>query len=111
MALPPTRDHAIPLAAAVALTKRYRQGARKGAQLATMFPRSVFEALLAQTGCAGIRIYNGQAEDGAEQSILVGVDAEGNDMTSATLFEFGLPCPPYCGGGGGGGSVLNGDGA
>lgn len=108
MALPPTRDHTIPLQAAVALTRRYRESAGKGAQHATMFPRAVFEALLALPGCTGIRIYNGQAEDGAKQSILVGVDGDGNDMTSSVLFDWGTPCPPYCGGGGG--SVLNGDG-
>ena len=100
MAFPPKRDHTIPLAAAEALTRRYREHAGAGAQRATMFPRDVFEALLAQPGCAGIRIYNGQAEDRTAASVLVGVNAEGNDMTSGALFEWGLPCPPYCGGGG-----------
>lgn len=99
MAIPPKRDHAITLQAAEALTRRYREHAGAGAQRATMFPREVFEALLAQPGCTGIRIYNGEAEDRVRASILVGVDANGNDMTSGTLFEWGLPCPPYCGGG------------
>jgi hypothetical protein len=107
MAFPPRQDHAITLEAAAALTRRYRETAGPGAQRAAMFPRAVFEALLALPGCAGIRIYNGQSEKGTRESILVGVDGEGNDMTSATLFDYGLPCPPYCGGG----DVLNGDGA
>jgi hypothetical protein len=107
MAFPPRQDHAITLEAAAALTRRYREAAGTGAQRATMFPRAVFEALLALPGCAGIRIYNGEGDDRTSQRVLVGVDAEGNDMTSATLFDQGLPCPPYCGGG----NVLNGDGA
>lgn len=97
MPFPPKRDHKIPLEAAVALTRRYREQAGKGAQLGCMFPRDVFEALLAQQGCAGIRMYYGQAENGAREVVLVGVDGEGNDMTSASLFDMSLPCPPYCG--------------
>ncbi|MEO7648411.1 MAG: hypothetical protein ABIV11_09270, partial [Gemmatimonadaceae bacterium] len=74
MPFPPKRDHSIPLAAAAALTKRYRDGAGKGAQRASMFPRDVFETLLAQAGCAGIRMYYGQGEAGAREIVLVGVD-------------------------------------
>ena len=105
MALPPTRDHAITLDAAAALTRRYRAKAGPGAQRASMFPREVFTALLAQPGCVGVRIYNGLAEGGETQTVLVGVDAEGNNMESGLLFDWSAPCPPYCGGGGG----LNGE--
>lgn len=99
MALPPKRDHAITLDAAAALTKRFRESAGANAQRAGMFPREVFTLLLAQPGCAGIRIYNGQAERGGREMVLVGVDAEGNDMTAGLLFDWSIPCPPYCGGG------------
>lgn len=98
MPFPPQRDHRIPLEAAAALTKRYRAAADPGAQRASMFPREVFEALLAQPGCAGIRMYNGQTEGGSRETVLVGVDSDGNDMTSAQLFDASIPCPPYCGG-------------
>ena len=99
MALPPKRDHKITLEAAAALTRRYRQSAGQGAQRAGMFPREVFETLLTQSGCAGVRIYYGQSENGSRELVLVGVDSEGNDQTSAELFDVSLPCPPYCGGG------------
>lgn len=105
MAFPPKRDHKIPLEAAEILTRRFRQDAGPGSQRATMFPREVFDTLLAQPGCMGIRIYNGAAEDGATANVMVGVDRDGNDMTAGVLFDYGLPCPPYCGGGG----VLNGE--
>ena len=105
MAIPPKRDHGITLEAAEALTRRYRDKAGPGAQRASMFPRDVFTALLAQPGCLGIRIYNGESDKGERVSVLVGVDAEGNNMESGLLFDWSFPCPPYCGGGGG----LNGE--
>jgi hypothetical protein len=101
MALPPSHDHRISLEAARALTKRYRETAGPGAQLAGMFPTDVFKQLIEQPGCMGIRIYYGETAAGTRELVLVGVDASGNDMTSATLFDAGFPCPPYCGGGGG----------
>lgn len=102
MAFPPKRDHKIARAAAEALMRRFRERAPKGAKLASMFPRDVFEALLAQPGCAGIRAYYGRTEGGEEQTVLVSVDGDGNDMMDAQLFDLDFPCPPYCGGGGGG---------
>lgn len=102
MAVPPKRDHAIPREAAEGMMRRYRESAGKGAQIAVMFPREVFEAILAQPGCMGIRAYEGRDEKGGRQTVLVGVDANGDDLKGVTMFEFGLPCPPYCGGGGGG---------
>lgn len=97
MAFPPKHDHKIPLVAAAALTRRYRESAGKGAQLGSMFPREVFESLLAQPGCMGIRAYAGQSEDSARKTVLVGVDGDGNDMTAGALFDADFPCPPYCG--------------
>ena len=97
MAFPPNRDHKITLEAARALTRRYRSKAGPEAVKGGMFPRDVFETLLAQPGCAAIRFYYGEAENGAPELVLVGVDVDGNDMTSASLFDLSLPCPPYCG--------------
>lgn len=108
MPFPPKRDHTIPRAAAAALTRRYRETAGEGAQLATMFPRDVYERILAQPGCAGIRAYEGRSEQGERQTVLVGVDKDGKDMLNGVLAEFTLPCPPYCGGGEGGGDELAG---
>lgn len=99
MAFPPERNHKVSLEAAAALTKGYREVAAKGTPLASLFPRDVFERLLAQPGCAGIRIYYGRNDRREHELLLVGVDGAGNDMTTGELFDFGLPCPPYCGGG------------
>lgn len=62
-----------------------------------MFPRDVFERLLAQPGCAGIRIFFGRNERREHELVLVGVDQNGNNMIQGELFDFSLPCPPYCG--------------
>jgi hypothetical protein len=29
--------------------------------------------------------------------VMVGVDTDGNDMTSGTIMEEAYPCPPFCG--------------
>lgn len=96
MAFPPKQDHRITLAQAVALTKAHRAQAAGGGIKAELWPREVFEAMLAQPGCAGIRIYHGVGVDGNPHLVLVGVDANGGDMTGGTIMEAGLPCPPWC---------------
>lgn len=48
-----------------------------------------------QSGCEGIRIYNGYY-DSNRRLIIVGVDEDGNDMTSGYILEFSNPCPPNC---------------
>ncbi|AWM14155.1 hypothetical protein NHF50_09880 [Flavobacterium sp. NRK F10] len=52
--------------------------------------------ILNQEGCMGIRLYNGYDEDLERFSpVLIGVDAEGNDMT-AVIIDRTAPCPPDC---------------
>jgi len=92
------RDHHIPLQAAAALTRRFRQGAAKGAVVAQMIGRKALEELLAQPGCEGLRIYYGQEQEGAPALVLVGVDAADTDLTGGTILEQLYPCPPFCSG-------------
>ena len=98
MPMPPPQEHKIPLDDAAALTRRYRESVAKGTELAGMFPREVYERLLAQPGCAGIRLYHGRKADGKPAMVLVGVDEDGNDMVNGELDEEHFPCPPYCDG-------------
>jgi hypothetical protein len=95
MPMPPPRDHRITLDAAATLTRRFRQG-DPNAPRAGLFPRDVFERILAQPGCQGIRIYYGRDANGQPSLVLVGVNADGNDMTAGEIDEFHFPCPPYC---------------
>lgn len=102
MPFPPRQDHKISLAAAAALTKRYRDAVAKGAETAQMFPREVFEQLLKNAKVRGIRVYYGRNEGAKLEMVVVGVDGDGNDMLSdGEIFDRGFPCPPVCSGSGG----------
>src|SRR6185503_7913116 len=94
MSLPP-RDHRITLAAAVELTRRYREGAGPTAEKAGAFHADQVKALLGPEGCVALRIYYGKHPDGRNALILVGMDENDNEMTEL-LDDFGFPCPPFC---------------
>jgi hypothetical protein len=97
MAFPPQRDHRIPLEAAAALTRRYRNSHAKDTERAVLFPRDVFERLLNLPGARGIRFYYGQDTDGGPTRLVaVAVDESGNDIVTGELDDFGAPCPPFC---------------
>jgi hypothetical protein len=53
------------------------------------------QEVLDQSGCVGIRIYNGYY-DSKRQLVIVGVDEDGNDMTSGRILDLSAPCPPTC---------------
>ncbi len=53
--------------------------------------------VLNQEGCVGIRIYNGyNEEEDCPNIVVVGVDAEGKDMTGGKIFDRGIRCPDMC---------------
>jgi hypothetical protein len=74
------------------------------------FDRAAIEKILAQPGCARLRIYHGRDAKGNPNLILVGVDSAGKDMlpakkgklkaslnaNQASIMEKAWPCPPYC---------------
>jgi len=74
------------------------------------FDRAAIEKILAQPGCARLRIYHGRDAKGNPNLVLVGVDAAGKDMlpakkgvtksmkaaNQASIMEKQSPCPPYC---------------
>ncbi len=83
--------------------------------LAHFMGRNTIEALLAQPGAVGIRMFYGVNELGLRQPILVGVNAAGNNILNYTtigdngeitknkgIVASGVRnCPPYCGDGDG----------
>jgi hypothetical protein len=89
----PPRRHKITLEEARALV---RQGARGRAVRGGHFPREVFEAILAQPNCSGIRFYYGTNTDGSPSIVLVGIDENNADMTAGELIDTHYPCPPFC---------------
>jgi len=85
----------ITLAAGAALTAEYRRknpGATKG----HFFGKDILQDILDQSGCMGIRMYYGLDGDGNKELVLVGADADENDMT-ALVADLSMPCPGVCG--------------
>jgi len=97
-AFDPSANHAISKAEAAKLVGAFRKAASPGAHQSTAFNRSAFESILAQPGCAGIRIYRAAHEDGTATMVLVGVDASGHDLAGqeALCAQNGTNCPPFC---------------
>jgi hypothetical protein len=119
--------HRIPLDKAKKMTRFFRDHRGQNnipGQLGTIVPisetfdRAGFDALLAQPGCVGLRIYYGMDDNLGLHAIIVGVDAQNRDilptstttsaMTSTTteggvsteetgiILDEGLRCPPSC---------------
>src|SRR5258705_6226958 len=95
MSLPDKRDHSISISKAADLTRRHRTSAPKEDHGGVFHP-DAYEALLKQPRCARIRIYRGRGEGGAHHFVIVGVDAQGADMTSGAVMQQNWTCPPYC---------------
>jgi hypothetical protein len=70
------------------------------------FDRSAFDAILAQKGCAAVRVYFGMSDDLKVKVMVVGVDADNKDILPAgetaagdpegVIVEEGRPCPDFC---------------
>ena len=108
--------HSIALKDAAVLTARWRQNMPAGGFKAARFDRIAFDTLLAQPGCAGIRIYMAMQQQGTTPNpslwtyVMIGTDANGNDMTGSAGAsggakadagdgdpqELAWPCPPNC---------------
>jgi hypothetical protein len=60
------------------------------------YTSNVFSDIMSQKGCVGILIYNGIDANGKLTNVLVGVDANGNDLYNGKIYDFGDACPPNC---------------
>lgn len=89
-------DHSITPDEAGNLTRNYRANTVEGAIKAEFFGKDVIQNILIQENCVGIRVYYGQNDNGTPVLVLVGADANGNDLTQGIIAEKGLPCPPFC---------------
>ncbi len=82
-------------AEAATLTSNYRSKRAAGVVLGGFFGKNHINKLLAQEGCMGIRVYHGESADGTPEIILVGVDANENDILTLVI-ENSVKCPPFC---------------
>ncbi|GAB2776763.1 hypothetical protein HNQ93_001905 [Hymenobacter luteus] len=100
-------------------TRRYREQHTDGVK-GHCFSRATLEAILAQPGCTGVRAYYGRDAENQRRLVLVGTDAQDNDMlptaslpqatslltessalattaaTDDTIIGPGKACPPAC---------------
>lgn len=69
------------------------------------FDRAIFDAILGETGCVKMRIYNGMNADLQLKAIIVGVNDQDQDILPSSLTlsdeeiyigEEGQSCPPIC---------------
>ena len=89
--------HQISLEQARELVHNHQRTAPPGAERCGYFPRTAFDAILVQPGCAGIRFYHGRDASGKATLLFVGVTKDKVDMLD-TIIENHQPCPPQCDG-------------
>jgi hypothetical protein len=88
--------HAITLDQAVKYIQNFKNNPAAPAIKGAYFGRNIFDKILSQSGCIGIRYYYAATDSGVATIVLVGVDSHGNDLVNGTLAEMSYPCPPYC---------------
>lgn len=84
-----------PLETAGQWTANYR-AANPNKIKAHFFGYKIIKKILAQEGCVGIRCYHALDDKGVQQLIMVGADANQNDLINGIIAEVARPCPPYC---------------
>lgn len=94
MAFDGSEGGSITLEQGAAMTKNYRK-ANPDAIKAHFFGKDILNDILNQSGCTGIRMYYGIDDAGAKQLVLVGVDANENDMTELVA-DLSFICPNVC---------------
>jgi hypothetical protein len=89
-------NHLITLDQAVKYVENFKSFPTTPLIKGAYFGKNIFDKILGQAGCVGIRYYYAKKDDGTATIVLVGVDSNGNDLTQGILAEEGLPCPPFC---------------
>ncbi|MFA6469706.1 MAG: hypothetical protein WCW35_12465 [Bacteroidota bacterium] len=89
-------NHVVSLATAEKYVTNFRNNPSVPQIKGGMFDRNVFDAILGQTGCVGIRYYYAKKDDGSATLVVVGVNSAGNDMENGIIAEEINPCPPIC---------------
>ncbi|NOQ72446.1 MAG: hypothetical protein GQ574_10620 [Crocinitomix sp.] len=93
MAFDGTEGSQITLADGATMTAAHRI-ANPNAKLGHFMGKDILNQILSQAGCMGIRTYHGLNSNGERELVLVGVDANENDMVSGIVADKANPCPP-----------------
>ena len=99
----------IELETALRWTQNYRAGLKTAEEhRAHFFGYQIIEEILKQESCVGIRIYYSLDDEGKRQLVIVGVNAQGDDILplpggrseedgdGGIVADASLPCPTYC---------------
>ncbi|HEY6952498.1 MAG TPA: hypothetical protein VI758_08820 [Bacteroidota bacterium] len=89
-------QHVISLEKGIELTRNYRKSTGKNAEAGTYFGREIFEKILGQNTCVGIRIYYARQTNGRPTLVLTGAQTNGDDLFQGTLAQearFSSPVP------------------
>ena len=86
----------ITLAEGSKMTAAYRATISTGDTIALAVGKNLVNSILGQTGCMGIRMYFALDKDENKQLVLVGVDANGDDITAGVIVDKLIPCPKSC---------------
>lgn len=90
-----TEGAPIALEKAAEWTANYRASVPEGTTKAHYIGKDGLNEILTQDGCMGIRIYYAIDDNGKKQIVLVGANADENDMTEL-VYDATLPCPHIC---------------
>ena len=87
----------VPLSEASDSTQAF-QSANPNAIKAHYIGKDIINDIFDQTGCVGIRVYEG-IKDGEREIYIVGVDANGDDQLGSNhiVADHVKPCPDFCG--------------
>jgi len=89
-------DHSISLEDASKMTHNFQLQGAPDQIIGGFFGKDAVLAIISQEGAVGLRYYYGQDDEGTPHIILIGVEADGNDMTDGLLAERSTMCPPHC---------------
>jgi hypothetical protein len=87
--------HVITLEEGSKYTRNFRKSAGKNAVKGGFFGKEIFEKILDQRSCVGIRLYHAQHSDGKPTFVLTGVQTNGNDMYEGMLGQEARLSPPW----------------
>ena len=89
-------QHIIPLEEAVELTHAYQSSIKfQGETKACMLDADAYRDLINQPDCNSVRTYFA-IKEGFLTIVVVGVNAEGHDITSGVLLDYAALCPENC---------------
>jgi hypothetical protein len=87
----------ISLEEGAAMTANYRNTIQTGEVIGLYYGKEIIEKILEQPGCVGMRFYFAINQKSEKTLVLVGTDANQNDIVDGLIGDHAFPCPNVCG--------------